>query len=243
MNLAELKSKGLIGSLNAKPMSDAAFPYGLGTQGLHEVVEEAYGDRAASTGFVLTATKPTRSGALLYISQASTRRNLGYLSEVALQEMMCGHISRLSLVTRNARDALWAVEEAVASGAVSHVIAEVDAADFTATRRLSLASGRHGVPVTLLLPYGSEGATASATRWRLATRPSSPNSYDARALGRARWSANLERCRIAPSAAGQTFDIEWNDETLSLRVVSRMVAGPLAPRTSNARNFQPRRTG
>jgi|TARA_R110002020_G_scaffold226974_2_gene437542 protein ImuA len=243
MNLALLKSKGLIGTLNATASSDTTFPYGLGTHGLHEVLEESYGDRAAATGFVLTATKPTRPQALLWISQASTQRDIGRLSEAALQEMTRGNISRLNLSTRHARDALWAAEEAVISGAVSHVIAEVDAADFTATRRLTLASRRHGVPVTLLLPYRSEGATAAATRWRIATRPSSPNSYDVRATGPARWSASLERCRTAPSATGRTFDIEWNDETLSLRVVSGMVAGPIASHAAKAGHHQQRQAG
>jgi len=243
MDLALLKSKGLIRQLYAPAASDVTFPYGLGTQGLHEVLEEAYGDRAAVTGFVLTATKATRSQALFWISQSSTRRDMGRLSEAALQEMTRGNISCLSLATRPARDALWAAEEAVISGAVSHVIAEVDMADFTATRRLALASERHGVPVTLMLPYRCEGATAAATRWRISPRPSTPNPYDARALGRPRWSASLERCRIAPSASGRTFEIEWNDETLSLCVVSGMVAGQITPRTARAGNFYPRKAG
>ena len=136
MNLAQLRSKGLIGSVNVEPATDAEFPYGLGTQGLHEVVDEAFGDRAAATGFVFTATKPIRQEALFWISQASTRRNLGCLSEAALQEMTRRQICRISLTTRNSRDALWAAEEAVISGTVSHVIAEVDEADFTATRGL-----------------------------------------------------------------------------------------------------------
>ncbi|MBF4328339.1 hypothetical protein EAY16_24000, partial [Vibrio anguillarum] len=65
---------------------------------------------------------------------------------------------RLSLTARTLPDALWAVEEAVVSGAVSLVVAEIEAADFTATRRLTLASGRHGVPVVLLMPPTCEGA-------------------------------------------------------------------------------------
>jgi len=243
MDLALLKSKGLIRQLNAPATSDVTFPYGLGAHGLHEVLERAYGDRAAVTGFVLTATKATRPQALFWISQSSTRRDMGSLSESALQEMTRGKIRCLSLATRPARDALWAAEEAVISGAVSHVIAEVDVADFTATRRLALASERHGVPVTLILPYRCEGATAAATRWRISTRPSTPNPYDPRAPGRPRWSASLQRCRIAPSVSGRTFEVEWNDETLSLCVVSGMVVGPLTPRTSSAGNFQQLKAG
>lgn len=243
MDLALLRSKGLIGPLNAPAARTAAFPYGLGAQGLHEVVEGAYGDRVVATAFALTAFQPATSGALLWISQASTWRDMGRLAETALREMTRGKTYRLNLITQQASGALWAAEEGVISGAISHVIAEVDAADFTATRRLTLASGRHGVPVTLLLPHGREGATAAATRWRIAARASTPNPYDARAPGRARWGASLERCRIAPSAAGRTFDLEWNDETLSLSVVSGMVAGPAAPRTAPPRSAVHRKAG
>ena len=232
MDLPTLISKGLIGPLNTPQTRTAAFPYELGARGLHEVVEAAYGDIAAVTGFTLSAARPAGPGALLWISQAGTRRDLGNPPETALREMTHRNTRRLSLVTKHASDALWAAEEAVVSGAVGHVIAEVDTADFTATRRLALASGRHGVPVTLMFPHGREGATAAATRWRIAARPSAPNPYDPRAPGRARWRANLERCRLNPSAAGRIFDLEWNDETLSLSVVSGMVAGPAASRAA-----------
>lgn len=231
MDLATLISKGLVGPLTAPPPREAGFPYGLGRHGLHEIAETGYGDRAALTGFLLaTAPRPSRKTILLWVTQASTARDMGRLPEAALREATGGQARRLGLVTRHAGDALWAVEEAVVSGAVSHVIAEVDAADFTATRRLTLASERHGVPVTLLLPHTCEGATAALTRWRISPQPSAPNRYDPRAPGHARWRAHLERCRPAPTLVGQAFDLEWNDETLSLDMVSGMVAGSSAPR-------------
>lgn len=233
MDLATLRSQGLIGPLTAPPAQVASFPYGLGRQGLHEVAEAAYGDRAAATGFVLTAARAPHKGVLLWITQASTVRDMGTLPEAALREMSGGGTRRLNIVTRQTSDALWAVEEAVVSGAVSHVIAEVDNADFTSTRRLTLASRRHGVPVTLLLPHYCEGATAASTRWRISPRPSAPNRYDPRAPGHPRWGAQLERCRTAPGMAGHGFDLEWNNETLSLGVVSRMAAGPSAPRQTS----------
>lgn len=233
MDLATLRSKGLVGSLTAPPVQAACFPFGLGEQGLHEVVEAGYGDRAAATGFILAAARPRARGVLIWISQTSTLREMGTLPEAALREMNGTGARRLNVVTRQTSEALWAVEEAIISGAASHVIAEVESADFTATRRLTLASGRHGVPVTLLLPYQREGATAAATRWRISPRPSAPNRYDPRAPGQPRWRAQLERCRTAPAVAGQTFDLEWNDETLSLGMVSGMAAGPFAPRQAS----------
>lgn len=240
MDLGTLKSKGLLGLLTAAPGLAAAFPFGLGAQGLHEVAEAEYGDRAAATAFVLaagqTTGQPTGKGVILWISQSAFTQDMGALPETALREMTGGRMRRLNLVTRQASEALWAVEEAIVSRAVAHVIAEVETADFTATRRLTLASGRYGVPVTLLLPYRCSGATAAATRWRIATRPSSPNLHDPMAPGRPRWRGLLERCRAAPSAAGQSFDLEWNDETLSLGVVSGMAAGPVAPRPAPPRS-------
>lgn len=233
MNLATLRSTGLVAPLNAPPRRDAAFPYGLGRQGLHEVAEAAYGDRAAATGFLLASARPAGRGVLLWISQTHTAQDMGRLPEAAFREMAGPSARRLTLLTRHAPEALWAAEEAIVSRAVSHVVAEVDTASFTATRRLTLASERYGVPVTLLLPYTREGATAAATRWRIAPRPSAPNRYDPAAPGHARWHVSLERCRMAPAAAGQSFDLEWNDETLSLGMVSGVAAGQAAPRKTS----------
>lgn len=229
MDLATLKAKGLIAPLTAPPLRETAFPYGLGRRGLHEVAEASYGDRAAATAFILTAS-PAARGVLLWISQAETVGDMGTLPEAALREMTGHKIHRLSLVTRHAHEALWAMEEAIVSGAVSHVVGEVDKADFTATRRLVLACERYGVPATLLLPYTCEGATAALTRWRISPRGSAPNPYDPEAPGHPRWRAKLEKCRAAPAATGQFFDLEWNDETLSLSMVSAMASGQASPR-------------
>jgi len=230
MDMATLKTKGLLRTATAPPVIAGSFPFGLGVSGLHEVVEAAYGDRGAITGFVLAATRQARRGAWLWINQARATSDLGRVPEAALRQMHGMPPQRLSAEVRTLGDALWTVEEAVISGAVSLVIAEVEAADFTATRRLTLASGRHGVPVILLMPPSCEGATAAATRWRISPRPSSPNRFDPQAPGHPRWRAVLERCRTAPNATGASFDLEWNDETLSLSVVSGMAAGQAAPR-------------
>jgi protein ImuA len=243
MDIATLKTKGLLRAVSAAPASPAAFPFGLGVAGLHEVAEASYGDRAAVTGFVLAATRQAKQGAWLWISQTKLTGDLGHVSQAALRQMQAVMPQRLNVETRTLAEALWAVEEAVVSGAVSLVIAEVDAADFTATRRLTLASGRYGVPVILIMAQTREGATAAATRWRISPRPSAPNRYDPQAPGNPRWRAVLERCRTAPNATGSSFDLEWNDETLSLSVVSGLAAGPAAPRPAQRETPARRRTG
>jgi len=241
MSLDVLKAKGLIRPVTAPPVVGEAFPFGFGEVGLHEVAEVAYGDRAASTGFLLGTMQRPAPGAWIWVRQAAIARDCGSVPEAAL----AGGPARLRLTVqaRTAREALWATEEAVVSGAAGLVIAEVEEADFTCTRRLTLASRRHGVPVVLMLPYTCEGATAAATRWRLSPRPSAPNRYDMQAPGHSRWRAVLERCRADPSAIGRAFDLEWNDETLSLHMVAGLAAGPVAPRPAPGAPTLHRKTG
>lgn len=215
-------------AIHAPSAGTNGFPYGLGKSGLHELAEASYGDAPAMTGFLLAALRKQAKGAWIWVRQASIVRDMGEVPEAVLAGGAA--CLRLNVQARNVREALWATEEAIFSGAASLVIAEIEEADFTATRRLTLASSRHGVPVVLMLPYTCEGATAAATRWRIGSRPSSPNHFDKHAPGHPRWRAILERCRTSPASTGQAFDLEWNDETLSLSVVSGLAAGPATPR-------------
>lgn len=229
MNLATLKAKGIVRPLTAPLPVHASFPFGLGGGGLHEIAEAAHGDFPALTGFALAAAQ-VRRGVVLWVSQYVPGRDYGDVPEAALAAFRRPPLQRLCVRTGKLSNALWTVEEAVVSEAVALVVAEIAEADFTATRRLALASGRHGVPVILLMPYQREGATAAMTRWRVKAKPSARNPFDAQAPGYARWCAVLERCRIAPQLAGQAYDLEWNDETLSLSVAAGLAARPAAPR-------------
>lgn len=234
MNFTDLLQKGLIGPLTGPAPKPAGFPYGLGAAGLHEVAGAAHDDSAPATGFILAASAMHHTGLWLWVRQQRLALETGHLSETGLAQSIRKVPPQLGVTARRDSEALWATEEAIVSGAVSHVIAEVSQADFTATRRLALAAHRYGVPVTLLLPYTCSGATAAATRWRISARPSAPNRYDPQAPGHPRWRAVLERCRAAPAAAGQAFDLEWNDETLSLRMADTLAAGQAAPRPAAA---------
>lgn len=212
----------------AKPR-DAAFPLGLGESGVHEVCETEFGDMAALSGFVLAASKERR-GAVFWISQAKLNRDHGGLLQAGLGRLKAPLPAVLQAHPRKSNDTLWMIEEAIKSNAVGLVIAEIEDADFTASRRLSLAAGRHGVPVILLMPYTRQGATAAAARWRVRPHPSAPNLYDPRAPGHARWQAVLERSRQAPHMVGRHFNLELNDETLSLTVVPGLATDAPAPR-------------
>ena len=100
---------------------------------------------------------------------------------------------------RDARDALWAMEEGLRCAALSAVIGEIwgdpRALDFTATRRLAVAAERSGTPCWLVRLAGHANLSGARMRWRIASAPSLPNPLDPRAPGTPTWDAELFRAR------------------------------------------------
>jgi protein ImuA len=103
---------------------------------------------------------------------------------------------------RDAKDALWAMEEGVRCAGLSAVIGEIwgdpKALDFTATRRLAVASERSGTPCWLVRLGGIANLSGARMRWRIASSPSLLNPLDGRAPGPAAWDAELFRARGFP---------------------------------------------
>jgi protein ImuA len=103
---------------------------------------------------------------------------------------------------RDARDTLWAMEEGVRCSGLSAVIGEIwgdpRALDFTATRRLAVASERSGTPCWLVRLGGTANLSGARMRWRIASAPSLFNTLDARAPGLPTWEAELFRARGMP---------------------------------------------
>jgi protein ImuA len=103
---------------------------------------------------------------------------------------------------RNAREALWAMEEGVRCAALSCVIGEIwgdpKALDCTATRRLAVAAERSGVACWLVRLGGAANLSGARMRWRIASAPSLVNPLDERAPGLPAWDAELFRARGCP---------------------------------------------
>jgi protein ImuA len=103
---------------------------------------------------------------------------------------------------RDARDALWAMEEGIRCAALSAVIGEIwgdpRALDFTATRRLAVAAERSGVAAFLIRLGGHANLSGARMRWRIASAPSLTNQLDPRAPGTPVWDAELFRARGHP---------------------------------------------
>jgi protein ImuA len=114
-------------------------------------------------------------------------------------------------------EALWALEEALKSGAVAGGLASVEAPPFVATRRLDFAA-RAGGALGVLLRAGPTGdLSAARRRWRIKAGPSATHSFDPAAPGRVRLNAELVRRRDGPPGA---WTLEQDDETGRLRVVA-----------------------
>ena len=103
---------------------------------------------------------------------------------------------------RDARAALWAMEEGVRCSGLCGVIGELwgdpAALDFTATRRLAVAAERSGVPCWLVRLGGTANLSGARMRWRIASGPSLANPFDPRAPGAPAWDAELFRARGHP---------------------------------------------
>ena len=100
---------------------------------------------------------------------------------------------------RDARAALWAMEEGLRCAALGAVIGELwgDPAslDFTATRRLAVAAERSRVACWLVRLGGTANLSGARMRWRVASAPSLANILDPRAPGAPAWDAELFRAR------------------------------------------------
>ncbi|MBA3511870.1 recA-like protein [Sphingomonas sp.] len=108
----------------------------------------------------------------------------------------------IHVTARDARSALWAMEEGLRCGALGAVIGELwgnpASLDFTATRRLAVASERSGVPAWLVRLGGSADLSGARMRWRIASCPSQAHPFDPRAPGDPAWDAELFRARGRP---------------------------------------------
>ncbi|MBB6428033.1 ImuA family protein [Sphingopyxis sp. JAI128] len=102
----------------------------------------------------------------------------------------------------NDRELLAMCEDALRDGALACVVAELKAADQTATRRLQLAASEGKTPMLLYRRYRRYGQcpltdlSLACTRWRIGSLASTPLSMPG--VGRGRWSVELVRQRGGP---------------------------------------------
>ena len=147
-----------------------------------------------ATGFLLASLPRDRP--LLWVQERMAILEGGRLYPPGL-----GISDLIHVEARDARAALWAMEEGLRCSGLGAVIGELwgdpGALDFTATRRLAVAAERYGVAAFLIRLGGHANLSGARMRWRIGSAPSLPHEFDPRAPGEATWDAELFRARGA----------------------------------------------
>lgn len=184
------------------PLIDDALAGGLPLGAVHELYPSRPLDHGAVAGFAaalaaLLNKDSNKTGRhILWIQHDYAAIEAGSLYGadpfgLPLASVVMVHVPRVI-------DALWALEEALKSRAVAAVIADIaddDAVSLTATRRLSLAA-RDGGGLGLLLCQRPTTASASATRWEVASAASARDQFGG--LGPATFALSLVKNRCGP---------------------------------------------
>lgn len=147
------------------------------------------------TGFLLAQLGTDKP--LLWVQERMAILETGRVHPLGLPTQDLIHVE-----ARDARDALWAMEEGVRCSCLSAVIGEIwgdpRALDFTATRRLAVASERSGTPCWLVRLGGTANLSGARMRWRIGSAPSLLNELDPKAPGLPAWDSELFRARAMP---------------------------------------------
>jgi protein ImuA len=185
---------------------------------------------AGWAGFLLAQLDTTRP--LLWVQDRMAILESGRIHPPGFRSQNLVHVE-----ARDARDALWAMEEGERCSALSAVIGELwgdpKVLDFTATRRLAVASERSSTPCWLIRLGGTPNLSGARMRWRIASAPSLVGSLDPRASGTPTWDADLFRARGLPpgrwslaheGAKAGLFHLVSNPRDRALGEVERLTA-------------------
>jgi len=174
---------------------DSCLPEGgLACGALHEVVPEAQNTIAAAFGFIVAllahiACPPP----LIFVMPAYGGRQHGRLFGHGLNGLGLDPGRLILIETAHRKETLWALAEALRSGAPHAVVGMIDRLDLKTSQKLHLAAADCGLPLLLMRPAQTLESSAAATRWRVGTRRAARDRFGLYA--RPRWHLQLERCR------------------------------------------------
>ncbi len=186
---------------------------GLDGAGLHEfaAATATLTDDAATTLFAAGIAARFAGKPGLTVLWALTRFDL-YAPGIEQAGLAPGCV--LYAQGRKDAEVLALAEDGLRDGSLACVVAEVKAADQTATRRLQLAASDSATPMLLYRRHRARGRcpldqpSSAMTRWRIGCVPSAPLPHPG--VGRGRWLVELVRQRN-----GNPFSLELEacDET------------------------------
>jgi protein ImuA len=180
--------------------------HGLDGAGLHEIAaaSASLSDDAAATLFVAGIAARFASQPGFTVLWVLTRFDL---YAPGLEQIGLGPDRIFYAQGTKDADVLAMAEDGLRDGGLACVVAEVKAADQTATRRLQLAASDGKTPILLYRRHRSRERcplselSAAMTRWRVGCASSEPLPHPG--VGQARWSVELVRQRN-----GNPFSLE-----------------------------------
>ena len=223
------------------PEIDTSLPaHGLAGGAVHEMAGVGYQDRSAALGFALGLTArllQERPGPLIWCETRDHDRLHIHGPGLMAFGIDPGRLTKVTVARET--DLLWALEEALDCPYVAGVVGILWSEkrySFTASRRLSLRAKKSGVTALLVRSHHARGASAAATRWRIAGAPSpalAPYSSMLPRLGNAGWRVDL--CKSGNGRENK-WDVVWNHEAIRFDLASRVADGaPAANNESAAR--------
>jgi protein ImuA len=196
---------------------DAALCGGLALGAMHELEPAGPVHRGAAFGFALAlagrALQARQGDEVLWIETAFATAETGRLNGVGLEAFGLAPARVLIVRVKRPLDVLWVMEEALRCRGIAAAVAELtEAADLTATRRLSLAA-REGGGLGLLARHRVwPQASAAMTRWQVAAAPSRPDALGG--LGPTAFDLELTKNRHGPCGR---WTILWDHHDRAFR--------------------------
>jgi len=194
---------------------------GLARARVHEVYAAEVEDAAAVGGFAMALVAGLASGPrpVLWLRSRGAARLGGVLQGEGWRDLGGQPGKGLVSVLPDTMALLRAAVEGLRCPALGAVVVEGWGAmrelDLTASRRLSLAAEKSGVPLLLLRIDAAPVPSAAQTRWQVAAAPSV--ALPGNAPGHPCFDVTLLRQRSGPS--GQSWRLEWDRDRCQFREV------------------------
>jgi protein ImuA len=213
---------------------------GLTCGALHEVVPATQAALPATFGFIVAVLarfngnfpKTATNKKIIVVMPPHGSRQCGRLSGHGLNSLGFDPRRVILVETTQRHDTLWALLEALRSGAPRAVVGMIDRLDLKTSQKLHLAAADAGLPALLLRPSQTLESSAAATRWRIDPAAAARDRFGSYA--HPRWRLQLERCRN-----GRTGEwvVEYDHVAHRFSLVAALADQPL----SRGAGDQPRR--
>ncbi|QGN56232.1 hypothetical protein [Novosphingobium sp. Gsoil 351] len=186
-------------SLPDDPVRPAQWRPGLDAGVRHSEIFASAED-ASGAGVVLAmardqASREREQRSWLWVQDKTARRLGGRPYRPGLPSDLRHRLIHVS--ANKPEDALFALEEGLRCRDLAFVVGEIAgnprALGLTASRRLSLAAERHGVPLWLIRLGAARDLGSARMRWEVRSAPSLPPRWNSAAPGAPSWSAELFR--------------------------------------------------